>query len=382
MASTGERAFWRSIQQRAFQPVYYLHGEDDFLKAQALRQLIAAAVDEGTRDFNLDNVDAERADAATLGSLLGTPPMMAERRVVVVRNVGGLKKEAHRAVERYVREQASSVSDVVLVLVSAGGEKAKADASFVTDAVCAVEFLPLEGHRIPKWIQHHVATELGATITDGAAALLQQAVGDDVPELAAELDKLASYTGGAIDEEAVTAVVGVRRGETLGDFLDRVAARNSSAALELLSHVLQQPKTTAVSIVMALTTQTLALAWAQARLATGFSVARLEQELFGLLKSSGGAFTGRPWGEAVRCWARYASAWSAPALDAAVNALLLADVSLKETRLSSDEQVLTTLVLALCAPTPAEGEPHHRTRRRAHAASRRVASVRPLRMSS
>ena len=44
-----------------------------------------------------------------------------------------------------------------------------------------------------------------------------------------------------------------------------------------------------------------------------------------------------------------------PALDAALDALLATDFALKETRLSSDEQLLTNLVLTLCAPNHSRG---------------------------
>ena len=61
-----------------------------------------------------------------------------------------------------------------------------------------------------------------------------------------------------------------------------------------------------------------------------------------------GAFPGRPWGEAVNAWSRHSEHWSADALDAAMEALLLADEAFKETKISSDEQLLGSLVLALC----------------------------------
>ena len=205
-----------------------------------------------------------------------------------------------------------------------------------------MEFAPLAGDRVPKWVAHHAKTELGVSITPGAADLLQQAVGNDLAALAAELDKLASYTsGGEIDEAAVTTVGGVRRGETLGDFLDCVARRDAAAAVALLPHILEQPKTTAVSVVMALTTQTLALAWGEAR---GGRV-----DYFELLRGAGSVYTGRPWAEAASAWARHVRYWDASSLDAALEALLAADIALKETRLSSDEQILATLVFALCA---------------------------------
>jgi DNA polymerase-3 subunit delta len=353
MPPSPDRAFWKSIQARSFQSVYYLYGDDEFLKERAVRELIAAAVDPVTRDFNLDVRAAADLGAEALGSLVATPPMMAERRVVVVRDVAALKKDARAALDRHLERAgraAHDPSDVVLVLVALGGEKAKVDRALAS-AGMAVEFQPLTGDRVPKWIAHHAKTELGASITPAAAALLQSAVGSDLPALASELDKLASYTsGGEIDEDAVSAVVGVRRGETLGDFLDRVGERDAAGALALLEHVLDQPKTSGVSIVMALTTQMFALAWGEAmRRERGLSAGRLASEYFTFLKSGGGAFTGRPWGEAVKAWAGYVGRWDAASLDAALAQLLATDIALKETRVSSDEQLLTTLVLALCA---------------------------------
>jgi DNA polymerase-3 subunit delta len=277
--------------------------------------------------------------------------MMADRRVVVVRGVAGLKKEARQALDRYLARPAP---DLVLVLVAAAG--AKADRA-LCDRTVAVEFAPLTGNRIPRWIAHHATTVLGVSITPAAIELLQSATGDDLPQLASELDKLASYVnagvsgdagGRAIDERDVADVVGVRRGETLGDLLDRVAERDSRGALALVDHVLSQPKTSAVTIVMALATQTLALAWGKAMRAQGTPAARLEQEYFALLKE-GGAYPGRPWGEATRAWARAVDRWTPAALDQALDLLLAADVALKETRLSSDEQLLASLVLSLCA---------------------------------
>jgi DNA polymerase-3 subunit delta len=157
-----------------------------------------------------------------------------------------------------------------------------------------------------------------------------------------------------IDEAAVTAVVGVRRGETLGDLLDAVARRDAPAAAALVPHVLDLPKSSAVTVVMALTTQTLAIAWGQARRERGVSPAMLggfggSDSFMTLLKENGGSFVGRPWGEAVRAWTAAVDGWSADSLDRALSLLLDADVALKETKLSSEEQMTVTLVLSLCA---------------------------------
>lgn len=342
-----ERAFWKALQSGKYEPVYFLHGEDDYLKDQAVRELLNKAVDPATRDFNLDVRMAGDLDGETLGSLVGTPPMMAERRVVVIRDVGTLRRDTRAALDRYLEAPAP---DVLLVLVATGGDKAKADKTIESRAATVV-FDSLSGERIPRWISHVATTELGVSITPEAVELLQRAVGNDLASLATELEKLANYArGGTIDEHAVGDVVGVRRGETLADLLDAVAKRDAARALDLVSHVLEQPKTTAVSVIMALTVQTLAIAWGVGKRERGERV-----DFFDFLRSASGSFTGRAWTDAARAWTEALDHWNAATLDAALEALLATDVALKETRLSSDDQLLASLVLWLCldAESPA-----------------------------
>lgn len=345
MAVSSLRTLRDAIKRQSFDGAYLISGEDEYQKDDAVRQLVDAALEPSLRDFNLDTRRAADLDAEDLEVLLSTPPMMSVRRVVVVRDIGGLKKDARKVLDRYIGQPAS---DLLLILTSAAGSKAD---SVLVNSATQLEFAPLTGDRIPKWIAHHATADLGVGITESAIELLQAAVGSDLHQLAGEIDKLASYIegrGGEITEEAVAAVVGVRRGETQADFLDAVADRNVARALELLPHILAQPKTTGVSIVMALTTQTLAISWGRAKLDEGVSRSRLNQEFFDLLKETG-AYTGRPWGSATAVWSRAAERWTREGLDRSLDVLLEADIALKESRVSSDEQLLATVVLSLCA---------------------------------
>jgi DNA polymerase-3 subunit delta len=345
MSGSSLKTLRDTIKRRSFDGAYFITGEDDYQKDDAVRQLVDAALDPTSRDFNLDTRRSADLDPETLGVLLSTPPMMAERRVIVLREVNTLRKDARRALDHYLE---SAASDLVLIMTGAAGTKAD---TALSNSATVLEFDLLTGDRIPRWIAHHATSELGIGITGPAVELLQAAVGSDLRQLAGELDKLASYVqgrGGEIGEDAVTAIVGVRRGETQADLLDAVADRNLSRSLELVPHVLAQPKTTAVSVVMALSTQMLAISWGRARLDEGLSRARLTQEYFDLLKETG-AFTGRSWGSATAVWARAAERWSREALDRALDSLLEVDIALKESRVSSEEQLLASVVLSLCA---------------------------------
>jgi DNA polymerase-3 subunit delta len=356
-APRAEVAFRKAIAAKNFAPVYFFHGDEEFLKEQAVRELIAAAVDDGTRDFNLDIRSGADLTGETIGSLLATPPMMAERRVVVFRDVGSLKKEARQAVERHldaVSRRGDHVPDVILVLVMAADEKQPKKGDPLLDATTVLEFAPLSGDRLPRWIAHHARTALGVEITPEAGALLERAVGSELPALAAELDKLASYTRGqTIDEAAVGAVVGVRHGETLGDLLDLVAARDAAGALQLLPHILEHPRYGGVPVVMALTVQTLAVSYGIGLRERRMPAVALKREFFELLKVAKNAW--RPWGEAAEAWTRAVELWDGPSIDACLNALYHADESLKSTRISSEQQVVATLILTMCGASGAAG---------------------------
>jgi DNA polymerase-3 subunit delta len=333
-----ERALRTAISKRTFEPAYYLHGDDDFRKDDALAALIASAVDPAMRDFNVEIRRGSEVDAETLETVLGTPPLMSERRVVALRDVPSLKKDPRAVLERYLRHPAS---DTVLVLLAPAGSKPE---KALLDRAVGVEIAPLSGDRLGDWITKRSTVR----ITPEASALLQDVIGNDLAQLSGELDKLASYVRGSgaediIDEAAVGAVVGITREETLGRLLDYVAARDAAGAIAVLPHVMAQPRTTAVSVIMALTTQTLALAYAVS------SGQRGSNDFFALLKETG-AFPGRAWGEAVNAWVRAVPAWTLDALERGITALLAADVALKESRVSDDEQVLVSLILDLCAP--------------------------------
>lgn len=335
----------KAIVKQEFEPAYYFHGDDEHRKDAAVREMTNSAVEAATRDFNYDLLRGSEVSADQLEAALNTPPMMATRRLVVLRDVTALKKDTRAVLDRYLTHTAS---DTVLLLIAPAGAKADKDLERSTTAVA---FAALSDKEVGEWIVQHARDAHGVTLSKGAAALLHDAVGSDAGQLASELDKLASFsTGTLIDEDAVRAVVGIREGASTGDFFDRIAARDLEGALVLVDHVLTLPKSGLVPIIMALAVQTLALGWARQAHDRGVPAHRLESEFFSLLKETG-AYPMRPWGEAAKSWSRHVAKWDARSVDDALAALLAADRSAKDTRLSSDEQSLASLVCSLCVPS-------------------------------
>src|SRR5689334_11363080 len=229
-------ALLRSLKQGAPDPVYYLHGEEDVLKDEAVRAILERAVEPAARDFNVDHRDATDLDPAAFHALVNTPPMLSATRAVVIRGLEQLRKTAkvRRELVRYLE---SPNPTTVLVLVHGAGEAPDAELARLTSAV-GVERLPPP--RVERWMAHR-AGQLGMTLAPEAAQLLLATVGSDLSALARELEKLAPLAAGrAVTREEVAGLVGVRRGETVQDLIDAALERRCAAAARLVASVIGQ----------------------------------------------------------------------------------------------------------------------------------------------
>src|SRR2546427_12321477 len=138
-------ALLRSLKPegRAPDPVYYLHGDEDILKDEALRALTARAMAAAARDFNVDTRSAADLDAATLRALVDTPPLLAQTRVVVLRGIEQMRRGS-KARQELLRYLAAPNHTTVLVLVQSAGEEHDPELARLATTV-AVEPLPPAG---------------------------------------------------------------------------------------------------------------------------------------------------------------------------------------------------------------------------------------------
>src|SRR6266480_4432547 len=162
----------RSLKKgaRISEPVYLLYGDEDVLKDQAIRALVDTAVGASS-DFNLDVRFAPDLTPEVFHALVNTPPMLAERRAVVIRGVEQLGKRKTKLRDEVVRYLESPNPTTLLVLVVAAGEEP--DADFVRPST-SVALDALAAERVPRWLQHH-ATTLGLTLAADATELLLKA---------------------------------------------------------------------------------------------------------------------------------------------------------------------------------------------------------------
>jgi len=343
MAQQTLEAFYRALKNGELAPVYYFYGSEDVLKDEATRATLERALDPSLRDFNYDQRSIAQLDPESLDALLNTLPMMSERRVVVLRDLEGLKRKTKvkAALEAYLERPSP---DTVLVLIQ-GSSDAKPDPLLARRST-GIDFVPLSPERLMRWMAHRARLQQ-LTLAPEAAAHLLEAVGSDLGTLGMELDKIAGLAGEEpVGLEEVAALVGIRRGETLTSWRDAVMQGNAASALAKLTGVLEQSGMSGVKMVTSLGTALTGMGLTSSFHERGMRDRALQQKVMSTLVSI------RPyglpdWKGDSEKWSRWAPLWPADRVMLGLRAVLEADRALKGTRISDERGVVTDLVLRL-----------------------------------
>ncbi|MGH7592813.1 MAG: DNA polymerase III subunit delta, partial [Gemmatimonadales bacterium] len=335
----------RALETSPPAPVYYIHGGEAILKDEAVALVLARALDPGTRDFNLDMFSAQQLNPEELPAACATLPMMAERRVVLLRDVEAWKRKS-KARMPAVHYLERPMIDTVLVMVQ--GNDDDPDDELASHSV-SIECVALTGDQLESWLDDRLALH-GVSIVSAAREHLIRATGGDLGLLSAEIQKLGGLdVAGPIDVATVGALVGIRFGETADDWRDAVLRDDVAGALALIPRLLETTGASGVKLVTALGTSLLVLQWARAtaerhRIRDVALASRIKTELLFKTRPNVGRYD-----PTARLFAQVVGHWSPARLRTAIASALDADIALKSTTISGEAGILTDLVLALGA---------------------------------
>ncbi len=211
--------------------VYLVHGAEPLLREEALRAICAAALDPELAEFNEDRFEGGQVRSDDLLSACQMLPMMAERRLVVVRRVDKLKSDVAAALSVYLADPSPTTC---LVLEAEKVDMRKSVFATVKKKGQVVVCKPLYQNQLVPWIMNRVRAT-GGRIQPEAAQFLAHYTGPDLGALAAELEKASIYAGnGPIDEQAVSETVGAGRVHSVFELTDALGERRPGAAMKAL----------------------------------------------------------------------------------------------------------------------------------------------------
>lgn len=211
-------------------------GKEEFLNERTVAA-VRAAVRAYDADAELAESTAAELTLATLGEL-AAPSLFSSIRCVVVRGLENLPDES---VEGLLTYAAAPADEVALVLVHGGGPKGSGVLTKLRKLAPVTESKSgeLKASELPAFVASEVRSH-GTTIDQEAAALLVQAIGQDLRSLAAAAHQLTNdFTGAALDAEKVKQYYGGRAEAKSFAVADAAFSGRRQLALEELRWALE-----------------------------------------------------------------------------------------------------------------------------------------------
>ncbi|KAA0895243.1 DNA polymerase III subunit delta [Oryzomonas rubra] len=183
--------FETAVNKGTIPPLSYLYGEETFLIERAVHQLLERAIDPSLKDFNLNIFYGNETKGVEILDAAQTLPMFAERRAVLVKRADALKADVLESLLPYVRNPAATTC---LVFTGAKIDQRKKFFQELKKQGCLVEYKRLYDNKLSGFIQSEAVVQ-GKTIDPAAAGLLSLLIGNNLQELASQIEKLAVYCG-------------------------------------------------------------------------------------------------------------------------------------------------------------------------------------------
>lgn len=203
-------------------PIYVFHSEHPILIERVVAAIRDIAVPPAARGFNYDVVEG-KPNASKIVALAQTLPMMAQRRMIYVRDLAGLPTDEAEPLLTYLGKP--NPSSVIVAVVSKLDKRIKLFAQLSKKGFLHVLEAP---RRLDPWVRAE-ADHLGVKIEPAAITRLVDAVGSDLSRLALAVEQLGLF---AI-EPGTSGARAIKRPVTSADVDELIADTRERSVFEL-----------------------------------------------------------------------------------------------------------------------------------------------------
>jgi len=243
----------RELRGGLIRPAYLLAGDEPLLRDESLAAIRRAVLADGLADFNFDSFDAKSLRPGTLIDALRSLPVMAARRLVLLRDVprprekqlesGGNPSDegqfSEALLQALVLLKDGTISSVLVVQAVTVDRRSKWVKAFGEPA-CVVDCKPPTKTRELATFVREEARKQNVTLAEGVPELLAEAVGPQLLVLRREIEKLALFCepGNKIQRSDVVGLVTHIAEEPIWQLSDAISEGRAEAALIALSRLL------------------------------------------------------------------------------------------------------------------------------------------------
>lgn len=235
------RQIINDVKNGNFVPVYLLMGTEPYYPDLVCDEIIKYALTDSERDFNQTVFYGLDTDAGTVASECRSYPMMAERRLVVVKEAQSMK-----TLEDLAAYASDPMESTVLVILMHGASADKRRALYKNVQKKGVVLVSdaLRDYEMPQWITSFYKSR-GLDIEPAAAALLAEYAGTDMSRIMLETEKMQkNLPEGTVRVNAadIEKNVGISRQFSIFELTKALSYMKAEKALKIAAYIGNGPK--------------------------------------------------------------------------------------------------------------------------------------------
>lgn len=235
------RQIINDVKNGNFAPVYLLMGTEPYYPDLVCDEIMKFALTDSERDFNQTVFYGLDTDAGTVASECRSYPMMAERRLVVVKEAQSMK-----TLEDLATYASDPMESTVLVILMHGASADKRRALYKNVQKKGVVLVSdaLRDYEMPQWITSFYKSR-GLDIEPAAAALLAEYAGTDMSRIMLETEKMQkNLPEGTVRVNAadIEKNVGISRQFSIFELTKALSYMKAEKALKIAAYIGNGPK--------------------------------------------------------------------------------------------------------------------------------------------
>ncbi len=250
-ATTTYGEVMKNLKDRKFAPVYVLMGDESYYIDKVCDSLMEEVLKPEERDFNQVVLFGAETTAAQVVDQCKGYPMMAEHRVVVVKEAQNLRN--FDAIEKYCE---NPVKSTVLVIAHKNGsiDRRKKFIPKVEQVGVVLESKKLRDYQLPAFIESYLKARK-VTIEQKAALMVAEHVGADLHRLSSELDKLLvslPENDRRVTPEIVEREIGVSKDFNAFELKNAIIGKDVFKANQIIQYFDKNPKSGSAFVLLPL----------------------------------------------------------------------------------------------------------------------------------
>ncbi len=234
----------KDIEAQKFSPIYYLGGTEPYYVDKLSRLLEDRVLGPGEDAFNKSVMYGAETKAGKLLGELRSFPMMANRRLVVLKEAQALGKNEWDALLSYFEKP---VGSTVFVMTFKGKELDGRSKLFKAIEKNGIVFKSkaLYDNQIPAWIQDYCSLR-GYQLAPDATRILSTYLGTNLALIESELEKIflymASDTSKMVSSAIVFEMINVDKDFNVFELMNSLGARDHAKSHWIVTHMMRNVK--------------------------------------------------------------------------------------------------------------------------------------------